>query len=306
MMAMIASAPLDEYVILSGDSDFTPLIHHLRATDKSVIVATTQDATDALRNSAERVFYVRDLVTQPTAATVAEANVNFQGTNFLDNEIEGYRDLRLAELESMARQIIHEAKKPINLAQLGDRLRDDFAQVISATNWAGRGSLKRYLISLDEEGWEVVGHYFASRSMDIPSMNLPALASDLPAELEKQLRSIGIPVLKPATFQALFESIKEYADTQTFEYSTCAVWIRDSAPAWARAGSSVDEKPSRSNINRVVRGCHRGGLPLQQAKGRSSLEIGKAFLKSIFNRLEYSDSFTKEIVEASLSGWLPR
>jgi len=306
IMAMVSnSAPIDEYVIMSGDSDLTPLIQHLRACDKSTVLATTMDATDGLSNSAERVIYVRDLVSSvedsENAGDVGAASP-FSGFGIADS---AYREARRSALEAVAREILEEAIEPILLSRFGNLLREDFSELISVTNWLGFGNLKKFLFSLGVPGWTDEGHYFVKDGMQVKVEVISETTSDLPRELELQLKGIGVPLMPHRLYQALFTAMIEYIDTEVYRHSSCAVWIRDTAPLWSLDQYRGLARPSRSNINFVVRGCSNGGLSLRLAQGKSPRELGESYLKSIERNIEYTESLTPEIVSKELQKWLP-
>jgi len=56
VMDVAAQAPIDEIVIASSDSDFTPLMYRLRASDRRTLILTTNPAPAAFRNTADAVI----------------------------------------------------------------------------------------------------------------------------------------------------------------------------------------------------------------------------------------------------------
>jgi hypothetical protein len=214
-----------------------------------------------------------------------------------------YAEGRREAFDAYIRSEIEEATSPINIAQLGSDLMPEFGQLIAATNYLGCHSLGAYLRSLGIPGWSVQTHHFVREGMLVKT---PAVLSDdeLPAELLRQLRNLNVPLLDSTVWRALFEAIREYADTQDFHYNSCAKWIRDEANALEERSIQELQTPSRAQINYVVRGCAFGGLPMQSAKGRSSKEFTDAFIRSLMRNIEFSPNLETELVRVALNHWM--
>lgn len=61
MDALQSPVPLDEFVIVSGDSDFTPLLHRLRAADRQTTVIAPGPVAAGYRAAADRFLAKRKL-----------------------------------------------------------------------------------------------------------------------------------------------------------------------------------------------------------------------------------------------------
>lgn len=67
---------IDTFVIVSGDSDFSPLVSKLKELGKHVIGLGMQESTsDLLRDNCDEFIYYEDLGKTPTLAPVLETNV---------------------------------------------------------------------------------------------------------------------------------------------------------------------------------------------------------------------------------------
>ena len=189
---------------------------------------------------------------------------------------------------------------PINIAQLGNDLRPEFGQLITATNYLGYHSLGAYLRSLKIPGWSIQEHHFVREGMLVEHSEVSS-EHELPTELLAQLRSLNVPMLDPIVWHALFEAVKEYADTQEFHYNSCARWIRDESMALRADSVRGRRTPSRAQINYVVRGCAFGGLPLQSARGKDLQEFSSAFIRNLLRIIEFSPTLEIELVRDSLA-----
>src|SRR5450830_125423 len=67
---------VDTFVIVSGDSDFTPLVSKLKENGKSVIGLGMKESTsDLLASSGDEFIYYEDLVTGPATPSVAAVEI---------------------------------------------------------------------------------------------------------------------------------------------------------------------------------------------------------------------------------------
>ena len=70
-------AHVDTFVIVSGDSDFSPLVSKLRENNKTVIgVGVKNSTSDLLTNNCDEFIYYDDLVRQQTSKGVAKRRSN--------------------------------------------------------------------------------------------------------------------------------------------------------------------------------------------------------------------------------------
>src|SRR5437899_8651933 len=69
-----AKSHIDTFVVLSGDSDFSPLVSKLKELGKHVIGLGMQDSTsDLLRDNCDEFIYYEDLAHGPALAPTIEA-----------------------------------------------------------------------------------------------------------------------------------------------------------------------------------------------------------------------------------------
>ena len=72
---------VDTFVIVSGDSDFSPLVSKLRENNKTVIgVGVKSSTSDLLINNCDEFIYYDDLVRQQTSKTVAKRRTSQRTT----------------------------------------------------------------------------------------------------------------------------------------------------------------------------------------------------------------------------------
>jgi uncharacterized protein (TIGR00288 family) len=94
-------AHVDTFVIVSGDSDFSPLVSKLRENDKTVIgVGVKNSSSDLLVNNCDEFIYYDDLVRQEEQKRRASKKRKDAAPSGQDKKQEAY-DLLLSTLEAL-------------------------------------------------------------------------------------------------------------------------------------------------------------------------------------------------------------
>jgi uncharacterized protein (TIGR00288 family) len=110
-------AHVDTFVIISGDSDFSPLVSKLRENNKIVIgVGVKNSSSDLLISNCDEFIYYDDLVRKkkpqkkaprkapPVSAKAAPPNAEKEKENENDNRIQQALDLIMETLEALAEE----------------------------------------------------------------------------------------------------------------------------------------------------------------------------------------------------------
>lgn len=93
---------IDTFVIVSGDSDFTPLVSKLKENGKSVIGLGIKDSTsDLLAASCDEFIYYEDIVRGPAVPVVAKASIPKAKRPAFDLLIESVQALQRENKEIM-------------------------------------------------------------------------------------------------------------------------------------------------------------------------------------------------------------
>ena len=131
----------EEFVFVSGDSDFTPLLHRLRAEDRRTAIVSPGHLATAYASVAERVlgFDTLEVLLDPAlAATPDQATKDAIATSGSDDE---------RAFGQLIRQRYESAVKPLNLSTLSHEVLRTLPDAKSG-DWFGKGSFRRALDSL--------------------------------------------------------------------------------------------------------------------------------------------------------------
>jgi hypothetical protein len=157
----------DEFVILSSDADFTPVLQHLRAHDRRTLVVSIGAAADAYHAAADEVVgpgeFIRDALRSGLAGADEQGAARAPAVRPADaSMLHGGPDpaadpagTREAILAQVAAELAA-SPVPLHLPALGKRLHEKLGPQVRATAFGGAGSLARLLAFAGDPGLEWV------------------------------------------------------------------------------------------------------------------------------------------------------
>lgn len=129
LSALDGSAHIDQFVIVSADADFTPLLYRLRAADRHTSVVVTGPSTAAYTSVADLTVSADDV-----AALYGHAMHPMYPDAFRD----------------LLRRALDDSTHPVPLAALAKEVRNSLGKdIVNDTNWFGHGGLGAALDALD-------------------------------------------------------------------------------------------------------------------------------------------------------------
>ncbi|MHB8049958.1 MAG: NYN domain-containing protein [Coriobacteriia bacterium] len=103
---------IDTFVIVSGDSDFTPLVSKLKENGKSVIGLGIKDSTsDLLAASCDEFIYYEDIVTGPVKPPVPMADIPSAKRPAMDLMIEAVQALQRENKDIMLASMVKDTMR---------------------------------------------------------------------------------------------------------------------------------------------------------------------------------------------------
>lgn len=263
----------DEFVIASGDSDFTPLLHRLRAHGRGIAVLSPGNAARAYVSVADRVLNfeaIGDLLRPPAVAPVPvslpAAGCTELAAVDLDDALDAFALFVQGEY--------NEATRPLNFAQLSQKAAAAVPGLREA-RWGGNGfaaavaALQLPNARLDQY------HLWDEERHEPPSAPDTTVAeSDLPELIDLLARVVDLPRLPAEAWPVIFKAIAEYLAEYPFNLAEITRAIRD----------QLADSPTpvgRAALNFVVRGAHFGGAPLTESPAPGADEIAQAFLANL-------------------------
>jgi NYN domain-containing protein len=298
---------IEEFIVLSGDADFTPVLLRLRARDRRTTALTVGPAAAAYRAASDRVLTENDFV---EVALGVEAQIGDWSDGEAGTGAEPAADgLDLAELrQSMldeVRRIIDASEEPLPLARAAHSLRKQFGRRVEETGWAGAGSFKALLRSDVGPGLEVTegapGYVFD------PNRHEPPLARAIDAriaefgpelgELVARVHNVtGAPALTSRQYARIFESLSEQLLQEPYQLTATSKAVRDRC---VEAGEPI----SRQEINFVLKGIayRQGFAPTAPSDPRS---LAVAFAENVLGLTSAAQLELTEGERSRVTAWI--
>jgi len=303
--ALSATTRFDEFVFLSADADFTPLIARCRAADRQVTIITPGPAAAAYRAVADTVVAVDSFIALLTPTRAGDLAAGSAG--LVPASTDGVAPPSLgASSPDVAARVVRElvttSDGPVVLAAAAEAaLRADPG--LRQAEWGGPGSftgwLRRTLPALptDTRAPGYVWDPSRFNETDLPATALPpkpTLGATELTELQRQVNGItDVPSLSSADYRLLLEQLAFDLALFPFNRSETSKRVRDEC--------AKSERPlGRSVINFVINGLLFAGADLTAEP--SAVELATVWADNVLGlcrgaRIELSDSELSEISE---------
>jgi hypothetical protein len=294
----------DEFIILSGDSDFTPVLLRLRAHDRRTVVVSVGPAAEAYKAAADRVIdggeFIEHALEYRGKDGVPRADVAAPSARPPENAIHESPSLTVGpsadEDERIMRWLVktvRTSREPLSFPHVANLLRTTFDGDMAASQYAGHGTFSSLLkdLALDRQGvmsntsiapgylYDPALHVLPVRGnapvtvLDADSvLQAPEMPDDL-ASLAGRINSLtGTPFLTTEQYAVAFRAIADELKRNDFSLAGTSKAVRDQASRW---GSPV----SRAAISFVLQGCSFAGHRFN--RGDSADLIGKVFRENV-------------------------
>ncbi len=283
----------DEFVIASGDSDFTPLLQRLRAEDRRTTIVSPGYLATAYAAFADRIVDY-DALQKLLAADTAPPTQG--GTALSASPGEPIHDDDAARFQDIVRRRYEEASGPISLAALALETGRAIAGA-KQSGWFGRGSFSAAVVGLDLPHARFSQHHVWDEERHQPPV---ASATEggavLPPAVLALVRAIDLPRIGREEWSKLFGVLSRYADGHDFSLTEATKWCRD---ALLVEGVQV----ARKAIGYVIRGAQLGGVRLDTSPPPTAHAISEAFLSSLLSRTAGLSVPMDEEAEAEVVRW---
>ena len=259
----------DEFVIASGDSDFAPLLHKLRADDRRVTILSAGYASAGYSSLADKVLNFADI---DDLVRLGEGEDQIAG--------DGDDPQTVSDWDGFSRLIqtsYDNATAPLNLSQLSSYALNTLGD-LRTTDWFDKGSFGNAIRSIGLANARFSAHYMwdetrHSEPAQIVSEPPPPLV-DFPAGVDMLARLLDLPRLANIVWPRLFDMLARYAAENEFNLTESTRWVRDQLAAG-------DVPVARTAVSFVVHGSSHGGAPLNSQPPPDATAIGRAFATNL-------------------------
>ncbi len=327
--ALNADTRYDEFVIASGDSDFTPLLQRLRAADRRTTVISAVAISVAYRAVADRyineIEFVELLASESdkggdddSAADDRSRDVPFVNVTDGDSQTrpdgrtpslngpnearDGVREISPPHVPEAFRNLVRKelgaATQPILLTDLAQRAQGLKKSASDGETWFG-GNLSAAVRRLGLPNVVVIGHHvWDTTRHSPPATDSPELSQTrpvLPAPVAHCCDVVDLPRVSSEHWPQVFNALAVYAATHQFNLTESTRWSRDYT---AQEGYEV----GRHVFGYVIRGARYADCWLEADPPPDATVIGTAFCASLIERaqsagLRFSDDDRQAIAE---------
>lgn len=278
MEALEAPARYDEFIIVSGDSDFTPLVVRLRAADRRTTIVSASPVAAAFESVADRYLGLQkllDVLTPAPAMYVDEADASIGvpaiSADVVTLEMDSNSAIAYEKFRDWVRGRLSQSNDPLNLASLAVEAR---REGVGDRTWFGYAGFARALLGLRLEGLKMSSHWLWDESRHTAPMETERDDLALPDPVARLCALIGLPRLPAETWPHVYRAVAAYAEHHEFNLTEITKWSRD----WL-ADQGIDV--GRAVFGYVVRGAMYGGVFLKRRPGPEAHQIAKGFLTSV-------------------------
>jgi hypothetical protein len=255
----------EEFIVASGDSDFTPLLQRIRADNRRITVISPGLMSPAYASLADQLIDFAAIETlvrgsaEPTVAAPAGGDSSAQWAAF----------------DALVRTRYAEAAAPLNLASLAQEVAVAVPEA-TANNWFGKGFASA-VQSLGLPNAEVAKNFLWDEERHQPPEVAQPDRTELSESLEMLVRVLDLPRLRKEAWPAIFETLERYAAEHDFSLTEATKWSRDQL---AGTGTPI----GRPAIGYVVKGTQIGGVPLNSDPAPKAADIARGFSNSLIDR----------------------
>lgn len=297
--ALAAPVRYDEFVIVSSDSDFTPLMHRLRAADRRVVAVAAETASSAYLSVVDNVLTTGDLLglinTPGADDTGNHKGREASGSNKPPSGNAVGADLQ-RRFEQYLRNAYNNASAPLNLASLANDAREAVGDMPS--DYFGTGSFTSALALMDLDGAKIGPHFLWDPTRHSPPAEPKGDQLVGAPQPVRQVSAVtGLPRLSTADWKALYDVLASYAATQEWNLIESTKWTRDQL-------SDRGQPIGRAAIGFIVKALSRTDASLNRTPAPSARDIAKGLFSSMVARSAEMGLVLSASEAAELAEWM--
>jgi NYN domain len=312
----------DEFILLSADADFTPVMLRLRAHDRRTVLLATGPSATALRSACDMVLPLEVFLdealdinlerggeAQPAAslshihavrkpsAAAASGSLGERVPAAGGEDVERLQEQMRQELIN----VVAAAQAPVPMAAAAQRIRDRLGDVVLQSNWGGYGTFRTLVQTVTNESLQISGPHPPGYLVD-PQRHEPLEPVEPPVPLPEDIadlvhrvaRIVGVPQLTSGSYRVLFEEVSGQPAKGTVNEPLNAIEPRIRSACFARG-----VRVPRSAIHFVLQGLQLAGVDWRRP-GQESIMLAEAFADNVIRlslnaRMELTDDETRRL-----------
>ncbi|OLR89533.1 hypothetical protein BJP25_05500 [Actinokineospora bangkokensis] len=196
----------DEFIVLSADADFTPVLQRLREHDRRSAILTANPAAAAMHAACD--FAIPDVIFLDEALGLGEPEAEPEAATIKQPDHDSPDDALHTKIQSIVRDLVAESKSPIAMAKAAHEVRKVAGSAVDTTAWAGSGSFGKFVAGIVDEHLQVAigrspGWLFDPTRHTPPEVE--ASAVDVPEVARRINHVVRAPLLPTSAYTCLFD-----------------------------------------------------------------------------------------------------
>jgi hypothetical protein len=307
---LLSSDVFDEFIIMSADADFTPVLLKLRKHDRRSIVLAIGPSSSAYTAASDLVIDQESFCDFLMSSDTPARSIPVATANTLPASTEPQID----PVSRTVREIVGRSQHPVALASLADAIRTRHPDV--AREWGGLGSFSALLGELSLSNIVRVntgpGYLYdperhtpptadppRSETLKIEVPKVDPLATEDPSLRDVAYRVADLtetPYLSSATYATLFSMLSDEITANGYEMTRVSRAVRDDCTS---RGLSIGRQP----INFILRGIQFSGHRFA-AGNDTPAKLAEAFCRNTYNLCARNQLFLTTLEESLVAKWL--
>lgn len=303
----------DEFILLSADADFTPVMLRLRSHDRRTVLLATGPSAMALRSACDMVLPLEVFLSEALEIDLeqgGEAQPVLPGPVALRPvapvpAVEGTQARLRERMQAVLTGVMNSAQAPVPMAAAAQRIRDQIGDVVLQSEWAGCGTFRAFVQAVTSDTLRTSGPYPPGYLVDPrrheplepeePRVPLPPGVAGL---ARRVARIVGVPQLTTESYRMLFEEVAQISahGAANGPLSTLEPLLRDACSA--RGG-----RVPRSAIHFVLIGLRQAGADWKQTPMKADA-LAEAFADNVVRLCENARMELAEDETARLRSWI--
>lgn len=285
----------DEFVLASGDADFTPLLQRIRAEDRRISIVSPSYLAPAYTAIADRIVdfdALASILNGDTEESPGTFDIGITSTATAEEPSEE------AQFADFITRRYKEANSPLTLAALASEAAR-LCPTAKRSAWFGRKTFSAAVASLKLPHLKTSNHHlWDGERHQPPAVSPTAQTGNIPDTVALFMRDLDLPNIEQKDWPILFRTLSAYASQHQFTFSEATRWTRD------RLAENCNAKVDRGSIAHVVRGCQFGGARLDAEIAPTADQIGNAFFNALFDRAASLSIPVTPEAEKTIADWL--
>ena len=265
--ALDHSTRFDEFLILSADADFTPVLLRLREHNRQTAILSTVMTSGALKAAAGSIFDVDTLAAvalgeTPAYYSAATDNADQISQPAAETAPTSRDQILRTEILDLVAEQLRGADRPLHGSIVGEMILEQFGMAVKEDGWLGAGSLNGLISSAARPDMAAIGnmvydpqrHQVDTTQIKTDPSDMAGLSAAL-LDLIDRLSAVGWPRLAPVQIDVMIREMVRLIGTGIVERNALSPAVRDAIKDQIEANTVPKEHfVSRSAINYMLTG----------------------------------------------------